>query len=115
MSGVFPRLKAGLKNREFPAVPVEQRFAIIQTPCIESKSGDRCFVVFPKSQLETLNNSKERKVRTPKGSEPANGGAFEGISSSNFKFEISEENPRTTTSATENRPADALQILRSGI
>jgi hypothetical protein len=33
-----------------------------------------------------LIGSKERKVRTPKGSEPANGGAFEGAL--NFKFRI---------------------------
>jgi hypothetical protein len=31
-------------------------------------------------------SSKERKVRTPEGSEPANGGAFEGIS--NLRFQI---------------------------
>jgi hypothetical protein len=37
--------------------------------------------------------SKKRKVRTPKGSEPANGGASEGISNLKFQIEISEENP----------------------
>ena len=33
-----------------------------------------------------IEGPKERKVRTPKGSEPANGGAFEGIS--DLKFQI---------------------------
>ena len=33
---------------------------------------------------------RERKVRTPKGSEPANGGAPERIPNSNFKIEVSE-------------------------
>ena len=33
-----------------------------------------------------IENAKERKVRTPKGSEPANGGAFE----KDFKFQISD-------------------------
>lgn len=46
MNADFPRLDPGLKNRGFTAVPVEQSFAIIQTPCKGSKSGDRCFVVF---------------------------------------------------------------------
>jgi len=60
--------------------------------------------------------SRERKVRTPKGSEPANGGALErlfDLEISNLRFQ--KGTFQATTSATENRPADALQILRSGI
>ena len=55
--------------------------ATFEQPCYnpdalhESKSGGRCFAF--KSQISDLKFefSKERKVRTPKGSEPANGGA----------------------------------------
>ena len=38
-----------------------------------------------------IDGSKERKVRTPEGSEPANGGPPEQIQISDFKFEISDE------------------------
>lgn len=37
--------------------------------------------------------SKERKVRTPKGSEPANGGASGEPQISNFKIGISDKGP----------------------
>jgi len=37
-----------------------------------------------------IENAKERKVRTPKGSEPANGGASDRIQISDFKIEISD-------------------------
>ena len=51
-----------------------------------------------KSQISDLRfeimrrGSKERKVRTPEGSEPANGGASREFQISDFKFEISDQN-----------------------
>ena len=52
----------------------------------ESRSGGRCFVsAVPNHELGL--RAEERKVRTLKGSEPANGGAFEDI---DFKSEISD-------------------------
>jgi hypothetical protein len=56
----------------------------------ESKSGGRCFAF--KSQISDLRfeitdeRAKERKVRTPKGSEPANGGAPAQIPDSKFQI-----------------------------
>jgi hypothetical protein len=55
----------------------------------ESRSGDRCFGFKSKIsdlRFEIRRESKERKVRTPQGSEPANGGA--AASDSRIQFKI---------------------------
>ncbi len=53
-----------------------------------------------------IEKAKERKVRTPKGSEPANGGAHAEIPDSKFQIRKAGSGNRwATTSATENRPA----------
>ena len=59
-----------------------------------------------RSLLQSLFDLKERKVRTPKGSEPANGGAPTQIPDSKFQMRKAGSGIReATTSATENRPA----------
>src|SRR5260370_29854057 len=99
-----------LKDRERFAVRVEQGFAIIGGPCKREEVGRSLLEWSQIWDVRSESNGRRGKSERQRAASPLTAGRLMRFQISDLKFGIGVEFHRTTTSATENRPAGGLDL-----